>query len=259
MANALKSLLLTRHLHAYSAFAAEYVRHAKQLNLPQHAPTKTQYYRWVAGDVQNLPRGYHCMVLEHMFPGWTAKELFGSDDRQEAPEAVEGDLLASISPAVEPGLLAGLWVTGYVFEGTRHHVDLSTVTATDSGLASRNYPPQPRAEGHPSGHITDIGARLVGRHVMGVWRNRNDRYYFGSLHLVVLPGESILDGYYTGFLSDAAILAERWRWVRVEPGSAVGVDLASVTVGEPRQLYETLAGRTAFDGPIPLTEVTEDL
>jgi hypothetical protein len=54
------------------------------------------------------------------------------------------------APAVEPAQLAGLWVTGYVFGGTKHHVDLSTITVTNSAVRARNYPPEPRAEAHAS-------------------------------------------------------------------------------------------------------------
>jgi hypothetical protein len=261
--NLLKALLQARHLQAYSDFVAEYERCARGLDLSRQAaaPTKAQYYRWLSGQVQNLPRGYHCVVLEAMFPGRTASALFGPAESSAAPvspaspPAGGDELLAAIAPAVQPAALAGLWVSGYVFQGSRVHVDLSTVTATKDGVTSRNYPPEPRAEGYPSGHTTDISARLVGRHVLGQWRNRNDSYYYGSLHLAVLPGDTILDGYYTGFLNDTQIVAEPWRWVRVQPASAAGVDLTTVTLAEPRRLYDTVVRRTPFDGPIPLEQV----
>lgn len=256
----LKALLQERRLHAYSAFVDEYVRCAKELSVPQHAPARTQYYRWVAGQVRDLPRSYHCQVLEHMFPGWTAEELFGRHPRSDQPEpALEGGdgLLSAIAPAVDAALLAGVWATGYVFEGTRRHADLSTITVAGQSLTSRNYPPAPRAEGYAAGHETDIEADIHGRHLMGQWRNTNDRYYFGSLHLILQPGESILDGYYTGFLSDAAILAERWRWVRVDPDTTTGIDLSTVTVREPRELFDALSAHSPFQGPIPLAAVTE--
>ena len=123
MAIALKSPLQQLHLHEYSEFVVEYERRAKELDLPQHAsaPTKAQYYRWVGGHIQNLPRGYHCLVLERMFPGWTARQLFGHIDPQHAATTNEA-LFASFAPAVEPAQLAGLWVTCYVFDGTKHHV-----------------------------------------------------------------------------------------------------------------------------------------
>jgi hypothetical protein len=259
VAIALKSLLQQRHLHEYSEFVVEYQRRAKELDLPRHAsaPTKAQYYRWVGGHIQNLPRGYHCMVLERMFPGWTAKELFGHAEHQHAPSSNAG-LLSSIAPAVDPGQLAGLWVTCYAFNRTQHHVDLSTITVTNGDVTAKNYPPEPRTEAHATGFRNDIEAGLFGRHLIGRWRNVNDSYFYGSLHFAVLPGETMLDGYYTAFVSDSDVVAERWRWVRVEPQSAAGVDLSTVVLGEPRRLYDAIVGRTRFDGPISLAQLTEN-
>ena len=259
MTIALKSLLQQRHLHEYSEFVVEYERRAKELDLPRHAsaPTKAQYYRWVGGHIQNLPRGYHCLVLERMFPGWTARELFGHIDPQNAAATNEA-LFASFAPAVEPAQLAGLWVICYVFDGTKHHVDLSTITVTNNAVTARNYPPEPRAEAHASGFRNEIEAGLFGRHLIGRWRNISDTYFYGSLHFAVLPGETMLDGYYTGFLSDSQVVAERWRWVRVQPQSAEGVDVNTVVLGEPRRIYDAIVGRSPFDAPIPLEQLTEN-
>ncbi|OBK11263.1 hypothetical protein [Mycobacterium sp. 1245852.3] len=257
MANLLKALLDERHMHAYSEFIAEYKRAAQSLDLPRNAvpPTKSQYYRWVGGHVRTLPQGHHCMVLERMFSGWTAKELFGHEQPREPSVAVDDDVLAGIGPGLEPGLLAGVWATGYLITGGYRHVDLSTVTVRGARIVSRNYPPSPRFEGHPAGHESDVTARLFGRHLMGHFRNHNDRYFFGSLHLVLLPGETILDGYYTGFLNDAVVVAQPWRWVRVDPRSVEGVDLGAVTLGDPGAVYDTLAGRNKLDGPLALSDV----
>ena len=259
MANVLKALLEERHIHAYSEFIAEYRRLAKDLDLPRNAvpPTKSQYYRWVGDQVRTLPQGHHCVVLERMFPGWTAKELFGREQHRGASAGLDDDLLADIDPGLDPAIVAGVWVTGYLISGGYRHVDLSTVTVSGTRMMSRNYPPAPRFEGHSTGHETDITARLFGRHLMGHFRNRNDRYFFGSLHLVVLPGESVLDGYYTGFLNDTSVLAQPWRWVLVDPRSVDGVDLKAVTLGDPASVYDTIAARNQFDGPIALAEVVE--
>lgn len=77
--NVLKALLLERHIHAYPDFVIEYQRHALALESwrSRTPPTRAQYYRWVGGHVQNLPRGRHCAVLELMFPGRSVTELFG--------------------------------------------------------------------------------------------------------------------------------------------------------------------------------------
>ncbi len=258
MGNPLKSLLQDRHLHAYSDFVAEYERRASEMDLPRRAPapTKAQYYRWVGDQIENLPRGYHCAVLERMFPGWTAQELFGRADRQQRALPPNSDLLAPVAAAVEPACLAGLWATCYLVDN-RHHVDLSTVTVTNTAVAAKNYPPQSRIEGHASGYANDIEARLFGRHLIGQWRNVNDRYFYGSIHLAVLPGETVLDGYYTAVATDTEVATGRWRWVRVDPGSADGVDLNTVALGDPRRLHDVILGRTHFEGPIPLDQVTQ--
>lgn len=261
MGNALKALLQDRHLHAYGDFVAEYQRRAKELDLPRPAtpPTKAQYYRWVGGHVDSLPRPYHCAVLEQMFPGWTAKQLFDHDKQQaESPANADDHVLSSVAPALDPSILEGLWVTGYLLGRTRqHHIDLSTMTVSGYRTKSRNYPPTPRAEGLSRGHETDTSAQLFGRHLIGHFRNRNDCYFYGSMHLALLPGETILDGYYTGFINDTQVVAEPWRWVRVDPQSTENIDLADVTLGEPRQVYEALASRSQLDGPIPLDQIAE--
>ncbi|MBS9535592.1 hypothetical protein KIH27_18560 [Mycobacterium sp. M1] len=263
--NPLKTLLLERHLHAYSDFVVEYTRMAKGLDLPHQAPapTKSQYYRWVAGDLQTLPRGHHCAVLERMFPGWTARELFGLagppaaepllHDRSQAPDPPA--VLTGFGPAVDPTALAGLWVTCFTVEVTRHHADLSTITVTNGVVTAKNYPPDPRTEGQTHGYKNHIHARVFGRHLIGQWRNVNDSYYYGAVHFAVLPGETVLDGYYTGFVNDTQVVAERWRWVRVDPQSTTGIDLDDVKLGQPRRLYDCIMRRSNLDGPITLADL----
>jgi hypothetical protein len=77
--------------------------------------------------------------------GWTAHELFGRTAPQSPPSTRDG-LLSSIPPAFESAQLAGLCVACYTFDGA-HHVDLSTITGTNSHVAARKYPPEPRTEG----------------------------------------------------------------------------------------------------------------
>jgi hypothetical protein len=261
MSNALRTLLQQQYLHAYQDFVAEYRRCAKDLDSPREVvpPTKSQYYRWISGQVRTLPHPYHCRVLEQMFPGWSAQELFrppGQRLNTDAPIADEFSL--SVIPGLDPADLEGVWVTGYLLGGGRgRHIDLSTVTATKHGVVSRNYPPSPRLEGHHCGHESRAGARLYRRHLIGQFHNVNDRYFFGSFHLAVMPGETILSGYYTGFLNDSEVVAEPWKWVRVDPQSLTGIDLATVTLGDPARIYDTIAARTQFDGQIPLAEIIQ--
>lgn len=122
MGNALKALLAERHIYGYSDFLAEYKRRANELDLPRGAlpPTRSQYYRWISGQVRTLPRGDHCAVLERMFPGWTAEGLFSNQNHQDNSlynAKADGGVLSSITPAIEPAILEGLWVTGYLLGG----------------------------------------------------------------------------------------------------------------------------------------------
>ncbi|MQY26731.1 hypothetical protein [Nocardia aurantia] len=83
MSIALKVLLQDQRLHEHTAFSAEYKKHAAALDLSGNAaapPTKGQYYKWLAGTLNTVPRGHHCRILESMFPGWTAEELFSPAD-----------------------------------------------------------------------------------------------------------------------------------------------------------------------------------
>ncbi|WP_199433870.1 DUF5919 domain-containing protein [Qaidamihabitans albus] len=74
----LKVLLRQRHLQGHRAFCKEYDKLAKQMDseLVGSWPSKAQFYRWLARDLQGLPYAHHCRILEAMFPGWTADQLF---------------------------------------------------------------------------------------------------------------------------------------------------------------------------------------
>lgn len=204
----------------------------------------------------SLPQGYHCPVLEQTFSGWTTRQLFASGGNRRARAARAG-LLASIMPAVEPAHLAGLWCTGFIFEGA-HHVDLTTMTVTNGRVTARNSPPVPRTAGQTIGFHNDIECKLAGRHLIGQWRNTCDSYYFGSIHLAVMPGETVMDGYYTAVFTDAQVVADRWRFVRVEPQSATGIDLHTITPGEPRRIYDIITAHDAYDSPIALAHLTDN-
>ncbi len=235
----LKTLLREQNMHEYQAFAAEYRRIARDLELPRSAepPSKAAYYGWLSGQMKGLPHGYHCLVLEHMFAGWTAKDLFACVTERQHGRAGRGGLLGSITPAVNPEKLAGLWCTSFVFNGA-HHADLTRLDVTSGDVAAKNSPPQPRTEGHIVGFHNDIHVKLSGRHLIGQWRNTSDSYYYGSVHLAVLPGETILDGYYTAVLTDTQVVADRWRFVRVEPQSTADIDLNTITLRNPLDLYQ---------------------
>jgi hypothetical protein len=74
----LKVLLRAQHLQEHRAFSRAYVRTARKLDptTPAHPPSKATFYRWLSGDLAKLPHPGHCRILEAMFPGSSAADLF---------------------------------------------------------------------------------------------------------------------------------------------------------------------------------------
>jgi hypothetical protein len=99
----LKVLLRQNHWQQYAAFCAQYDKAAKQIDadLTGTFPSRAQLHRWLTGSVRSLPYPDHCRVLEEMFPGWTAEQLFapcppgvlpGRAHQQPGPDGHTGDL-----------------------------------------------------------------------------------------------------------------------------------------------------------------------
>jgi hypothetical protein len=74
----LKVLLGQRHWQNYATFCAEYDKAASRIDadLAGEYPSRAQLYRWTSGALRSLPYPDHCRVLEAMFPGFTAEQLF---------------------------------------------------------------------------------------------------------------------------------------------------------------------------------------
>lgn len=74
----LKALLRQKHQQKYATFCREYDKAARQVDpdLQGTYPSRAQLHRWLSGDLKSLPYPDHCRVLEEMFPGWTAPQLF---------------------------------------------------------------------------------------------------------------------------------------------------------------------------------------
>jgi hypothetical protein len=266
----LKELLRQRHLK-YETFRVEYEKVAGQVAADGVAPSKAQYYRWLSGQLRGgIPYPDACRVLESMFPPWKAADLFGPyqpgrhilhDDTLD----VVGTVLGSVPHGFRADALGGHWVTCYQFrhggqDGTpQHHADIAHVTAeSDRRIRAVNHPPEPRTEGRANPFRNQIEAELAGRHLIGQWKNTSDTRYFGSVHLAVLPGETVMDGYYTGVVSDIEVSAARWRWVRLEPGSLEGADLPRTALREPSALYDLVMNRSQYDAPLTLADVREE-
>src|SRR6185437_1491816 len=93
----LKVLLREKHWQNYSTFCAEYDKAARRIDpdLAGRYPSRAQLHRWLTGAVRSLPYADHCRVLEEMFPGWTADQLF-------QPSTGERPLMASGAAAAMP-------------------------------------------------------------------------------------------------------------------------------------------------------------
>lgn len=175
------------------------------------------------------------------------------------------DLLAIVTPSLSADALAGLWLTAYQFgsdqsrEEVKVHVDIAHIATTksDRDVVAHNYPPEPRTESRALPFRNEIRAQLAGRHLVGTWKNSNDARYFGSLHLAVLPGETIMDGYYTGLSSDIEVSLGRWKWIRLDPSSTSNVDLEKATMRDPREIHSLVVGHTRYDRTLSLTDVVE--
>lgn len=74
----LKLLLQERYWQTYRTFQREYDKAAQSVDpaLKGTWPSRAQLGRWVSGDLKGLPYPDHCRVLEKMFPGWAAEQLF---------------------------------------------------------------------------------------------------------------------------------------------------------------------------------------
>jgi hypothetical protein len=266
---ALKTLLTQRHLQRYETFRVEYVRVAGKIapEMQRTAPSRAQYFRWLSGDLKGgLPYPDACRVLEAMFPPWKASELFALP----TPELVEvarsdplrsrSHLLAAVARSFSITALNGAWVTGYQFsQPTKHHVDIAhVVAASDRAIRVENFPPEPRTEGHRAPYRNEIEAELVNRHLIGYWKNTNDARYFGALHLAVLPGEAVMEGFYTGLDSDIQVGIGPWKWVKLDPESLGGINLSRVALQEPAKVYGLLTNHSQYDAPLAVNEILED-
>lgn len=266
----LKELLRQRHLK-YETFRAEYEKVAVQVGADGVAPSRAQYYRWLSGQLRGgMPYPDACRVLEAMFPPWKAADLFGPCQPgrhllDDGGPDVPGTVLGSVPHGFRADALSGYWVTCYQFrhggqDGTpQHHADIAHVTAeSDRRIRAVNHPPEPRTEGRANPFRNQIEAELAGRHLIGHWKNTSDTRYFGSVHLAVLPGETVMEGYYTGVGSDIEVSAARWKWVRLEPGSLEGAGLPGTALREPSALYDLVMNRSQYDAPLALADVKEE-
>jgi len=262
----LRELIRQQHLK-YETFRAEYGKAAAEVAPEAVAPSKAQFQRWLAGQLKgSAPYPDACRVLEHMFPPWTAAQLFESydPDRHLLPpngDAAMGGVLDAVPPSFAADAVCGHWVTSYQFNHAgiaQHHADIACITGSGHWVTATNHPPAPRSGDRASPFCNRIEAQILNRHLIGHWKNTSDTRYFGAVHLAVLPGESVMEGHCTGFASDIAVSTGFWRWVRLAPESVVAADLAAVILREPSALYALVMNHPQTAAPLTLAEVREE-
>ena len=168
-------------------------------------------------------------------------------------------VLAAVAPAFTADTLEASWLTCYQFSSPpKFHADIAAVTAvSERRVRITNCPPAPRTQGHAFPFRNEIDAEVAGRGLIGCWRNTSDATYFGTIHLAVLPGEGVMEGFYTGLASDVRIITGAWKWVRLEPGSVAGADLAGMVLRDPAELFALAEGHTQYDAPLVITDLGE--
>ncbi|MGH3909124.1 MAG: hypothetical protein ACRDTE_33850 [Pseudonocardiaceae bacterium] len=86
----LRELLRRRCLHNYREFCRAYDIAAAAIDtqLVGGYPAEQQFHRWICGETGELPHPGHCTVLEAMFLGYSARQLF---EITEPPEPARPD------------------------------------------------------------------------------------------------------------------------------------------------------------------------
>ena len=104
-ATQLAALAQARGWHRFGAFQAEYEKAARVLDarLVASTPSRSQWHRWLAGELRRLPYVNHGRVLEAMFPGWTAEQLF-SPPTNDRPPPLQMLRLRDLDPASLPAV-----------------------------------------------------------------------------------------------------------------------------------------------------------
>jgi DNA-binding transcriptional regulator YhcF (GntR family) len=170
-------------------------------------------------------------------------------------------VLESVPSNFSADMLGGFWATCYQFNldpGVGTHADITKVTPqSNRRIMAINYPPEPRTQDFTPAFRNEIEAQLANRYLIGHWKNVSDTRYFGSLHLAILPGENVMEGYYTGVTTDVQVDAMPWKWVRIEPASLVEVKIPQIRLKEPEMVYTFLTQLTD-NLPLPISAITEE-
>lgn len=63
-----------------------------------------------------------------------------------------------------------------------------------------------------------------------------------------------MEGYYTALFNDVTVDSHAWRWVRIDPSTVSGVELAGVQIADPERVYMMLQHAVE---PVALTDLVE--
>lgn len=74
----LRDLLRDKHWQTYRTFCREYDKAARKIDSSYVGsyPSRAQLHRWQSGELKGTPYPQHCEVLEGMFPGVSAADMF---------------------------------------------------------------------------------------------------------------------------------------------------------------------------------------
>jgi hypothetical protein len=176
-------------------------------------------------------------------------------------EQLIGNVLGLIPPSFSVEMLSGYWVTSFTFtsgSAQRRHVDIAQITAeSDRFMTISNHPPAPRSEGRVSPFCNDLEAQLSNRHLIGHWKNSSDTRYFGTFHLAVLSGETVMAGHYTSFGSDIEVSTGPWKWVRLDEDSIADAELSKVTLRDPVKLGRLIEDHSPYSSALTLADIEQ--
>lgn len=181
---------------------------------------------------------------------------------QALSEQPIGKIPSLIPPSFSVEALAGWWVTSFQFSSgpaRKRHVDIAKIVVeSDRFVTITNHPPTPRSEGRASPFYNDLEAQLANRHLLGHWKNSSDTRYFGTFHLAVLPGETVMAGYYTGFASDVEVSTGPWKWIRLDEDSIADVDVTAVKLRDPAELGARIEDHTPYQPALTLADIEQE-
>lgn len=231
-------------------------RRALELSAAEFAAALTPLVGWpVSGEAveaweaDSVPPGDVLVAADTVTPA----------GRQHQTEQLIGGVLSKIPQSFSPEGLCGAWVTCFRFgDGPtrKAHVDIAQIVMeSDRLLRITNHPPAPRSEGRAFPFCNELEAQMANRHLVGHWKNSNDTRYFGTFQLAVLPGETVMDGYYTGFGSDVEVSIGPWKWVRIDADSVADTDLSAVRLRDPAALGEHIEAHSQYSAPLTLTDI----